>query len=176
MMMQHDMGRLMHKPIVGGAFGQGDYALATMPAIRHGLHAVRFFVVGIRSGVVLSIADDKVDAIGRARQLLEAANELGTREVGFERGQHALWAPDEMPPIDPPARKVSRRRRAIFDNSKGSCHYCSRPLALDGKWHVEHMLPRALGGADDKLNLVAACVDCNLRKGDRSALEFLAGR
>ncbi len=52
--------------------------------------------------------------------------------------------------------------------------YCDTTLSLDGKWHVEHQLPRALGGADDALNLVAACIKCNLAKADRTALEFIS--
>jgi 5-methylcytosine-specific restriction endonuclease McrA len=70
-------------------------------------------------------------------------------------------------------RSVSRRRREIFERSAGKCHYCGTPLTLVGKWHVEHQQPRALGGGDDPLNLVAACVRCNLAKSDRTALEFV---
>jgi 5-methylcytosine-specific restriction endonuclease McrA len=65
-------------------------------------------------------------------------------------------------------------RREVFERSRGCCHYCRTPLTLDGQWHVEHMLPRALGGTDDELNLVAACAPCNLAKRDRTALEFVA--
>lgn len=33
--------------------------------------------------------------------------------------------------------------------------------------------PRALGGGDDALNLVAACRRCNLAKSDRTAIELV---
>ncbi|MCB2039169.1 MAG: HNH endonuclease, partial [Ottowia sp.] len=72
-----------------------------------------------------------------------------------------------------PARYVSRRRRSIFEQSQGRCHYCGAALDLTGKWHIEHQLPRALGGTDEGLNLVAACVPCNLSKSDRTAIEFV---
>jgi 5-methylcytosine-specific restriction endonuclease McrA len=32
---------------------------------------------------------------------------------------------------------------------------------------------RLLGGGDDTLNLVAACMRCNLAKSDRTAIEFV---
>jgi 5-methylcytosine-specific restriction endonuclease McrA len=70
--------------------------------------------------------------------------------------------------------RIPKRRQAIFEKSDGRCHYCSTVLTLDGKWHVEHMMPRALNGSDEIGNLVAACVTCNLAKRDRTALEFVA--
>jgi 5-methylcytosine-specific restriction endonuclease McrA len=77
-------------------------------------------------------------------------------------------------PIRPKA--VPRRRREVFEKSGGKCFYCGTALRLDGKWHIEHQMPRALMGPDELLNLVAACVPCNLSKGDSTALEFLATR
>jgi 5-methylcytosine-specific restriction endonuclease McrA len=68
---------------------------------------------------------------------------------------------------------VPRRRAEIFERSQGKCHYCGEVLTLDGKWHVEHQFPRALGGGNGSLNLVAACVRCNLAKSDRTAIEFM---
>jgi 5-methylcytosine-specific restriction endonuclease McrA len=81
-----------------------------------------------------------------------------------------------MPPIGSAGalpKAITKRRREVFDRSRGRCHYCSATLSLDGKWHVEHMLPRALDGDDSPINLVAACVGCNLAKSDRTALEFI---
>jgi hypothetical protein len=34
-------------------------------------------------------------------------------------------------------------------------------------------MPQALGGTDAAVNLVAACVPCNLAKGARIAIEFV---
>lgn len=76
----------------------------------------------------------------------------------------------------PRTQQVSRRRREIFNKSAGHCHYCGATLTLDGKWHIEHKLPGALGGDNDPENLTAACVHCNLAKRDRTDVEFIAWR
>ncbi len=162
---------MLQRPIYGGVFGHGQYALATLPTITNGLHAVRFLVVDPRRGAVLSVADDKLTAISSARRLL-AGTAGGRAANDSEWEQTWLWS--DLP-VDrqPKSRGVSRRRREIFARSEGRCHYCRCALTLDGHWHVEHMVPRALGGEDVDGNLVAACAPCNLSKRDRTALEFV---
>lgn len=159
----------------------GRYALASTPCVMRGLHAVRFMVIEPISGAVLSLADGKAEALGAARKMIYATELLasGLADSGApDSFQCELW-PREKPiarPVVDRGRPISRRRRDIFAKSSGRCHYCASPLQLDGHWHVEHMLPRALGGADEPANLVAACVPCNLAKRDRSAIEFLIAR
>lgn len=173
------MSRLRSKPLLGGPFGtQGRFALASVPCMDRGLHSVTFAVTEPEAGRVLSVAPVKTEAIAAARSLIKATAELSAppAEQGWSQG--GLW--DDLPAEEevqqPPRypKPVSRRRRGIFDLSNGRCHYCRTTLTLDGTWHVEHMLPSALGGTDDPSNLVAACAPCNLRKRDRTAIEFIA--
>ena len=170
--------RLLHRPIFGGVFGSGRYALASMPCVSRGLHSIRYMVVEPYGGGVLSVSEDKVGALADARRVLNASCELAA--VGHEPAmpeQLAMWPADELPePSDDVLKPVSRRRREIYWKCVGKCHYCGVDLNVDGPWHVEHMMPRALGGNDDPLNLVAACVGCNLGKADRTALEFVSQR
>jgi len=59
-------------------------------------------------------------------------------------------------------------RKNIFRRDNYKCQYCgssAKPLTLD------HLVPRAKGGGESWENLVAACVDCNNKKGDRSPAE-----
>lgn len=168
--------QLLQRPIYGGVFGEdGSYALASMPCISNGLHAIRYMVVQPQAGVVLSVADDKVEALAVARQRLAAANDKRTVELPGA-AQAELWPEEPLLTAAPaaPAPQIPRRRREVFEHSEGRCHYCAVQLTLDGKWHVEHQLPRALGGGNDHINLVAACAPCNLSKSDRSAIEFVA--
>lgn len=169
--------RLLQRPIYGGVFGDGRYALASMPCVSRGLYSTRYMVVQPQAGLVLSIAEDKVEALAVARQRLQAANDKDVAPAEPLGLQGELWDDEPLlhPSASPPSTQyISRRRRAIFEASSGRCHYCGTPLDLTGKWHVEHQLPRALGGGDEVLNLVAACVRCNLAKSDSTAIEFVS--
>lgn len=165
---------MLRRPLIGGVFGQGQYELATTPLISKGLHAVKFMVIEPRAGRVLSIAETKVEALGGARRLLHSASAaLPASEPAWQ--QPTLWSDGGLSAVEPAkaARPVSRRRREVFERSGGKCFYCSTPLKLDGSFHLEHQMPRALGGTDDSMNLVAACASCNLAKADRTAIEYV---
>ena len=148
-----------------------------LPCVANGLHAVRYMVIEQAEGAVLSIADDKREALATARRLLSANDDATSPDASWQ--QASLWPDDQLPVITgngEPLRQVSRRRREIFDKCGGRCHYCHATLTLDGKWHVEHMRPRALDGTDAAINLLAACAPCNLAKRDRTAVEFVLAR
>lgn len=169
---------IRYRPIYGGIFGRsGEYVMATMACIERGLHSVRYMVLHPRSGGVLAVANDKTEALAQARRVLRAAAKLtAANDESFVQG--SLWAEQEMPdpvpgaPVKPKA--IPRRRREVFDKSDGKCFYCGKVLSLDGRWHIEHQMPRALLGPDELPNLVAACAPCNFAKRDRTALEFIS--
>lgn len=61
----------------------------------------------------------------------------------------------------------SKTRSQVRERAENACEYCrlhqdDSPLAA---LHVEHIIPRVHGGADDLDNLALACIDCNLHKG-----------
>ena len=166
--------QMLQRPLLGGAFGQGKYALATLPCVDNGLHSVRFLVLE-HTGAVLATGDDKRAVLAEARRVLQLLHAEAANDASWF--QTSLWP--ELAPgthVTATARSISRRRREVFDRSQGRCHYCKAVLALDGKWHIEHMVPRALDGDDKPANLVAACPPCNLAKRDRTALEFIFGQ
>lgn len=57
-------------------------------------------------------------------------------------------------------------RFEVFKRDKFTCQYCGKK-APDVILHLDHITPISKGGDDDILNLVTACVDCNLGKGAR---------
>ena len=67
------------------------------------------------------------------------------------------------------ARK--RFRRSILDEWP-ECAYCGRkhPTTLD------HVIPRARGGSQDRRNLIGACGACNLEKSDMPWFEWYRGQ
>lgn len=62
--------------------------------------------------------------------------------------------------------RISRDTRAdIWDRSKGVCFYCGVRLHPIKTFEVDHVLPKALGGTNERSNLVASCIACNRHKG-----------
>lgn len=64
-------------------------------------------------------------------------------------------------------------RKAALRDCGHRCVYCATPLSLDTAT-LDHVMPRAHGGAHDPGNLVAACGPCNRLKGDQLPFEFFA--
>lgn len=59
------------------------------------------------------------------------------------------------------------------ERQQGICHYCSLPLDNSGRGHIDHKTPLSRGGFNQADNIVIACGPCNLRKGRKTAEEFL---
>lgn len=52
----------------------------------------------------------------------------------------------------------------------GRCEYCQMHQSLQGAtFHIEHIVPRVLGGSTNPDNLALACPSCNLHKSDRTS-------
>lgn len=66
-----------------------------------------------------------------------------------------MW---KVPPVN---------RREVLRRDRHSCQYCgnSKHLTLD------HVIPRSRGGQHTWNNVVAACEQCNSKKGDRTPQE-----
>ena len=62
-------------------------------------------------------------------------------------------------------------RQAIHAREDGRCFYCLRPITHHRRC-LDHVVPRAQSGRNSYRNLVSCCVDCNSKKGERSAEEF----
>ncbi|NJN76132.1 MAG: HNH endonuclease [Synechococcaceae cyanobacterium RL_1_2] len=67
-----------------------------------------------------------------------------------------------------PYKDIPLTRRNILERDQHCCQYCNysgEQLTLD------HVFPRSRGGQDTWENLVAACVRCNVHKGNRTPKE-----
>jgi len=65
-------------------------------------------------------------------------------------------------------KQVMLSRKNILRRDNYKCQYCGRsdlPLTID------HVVPKSRGGQDLWENLVAACIKCNNKKGDRTLEE-----
>jgi 5-methylcytosine-specific restriction endonuclease McrA len=75
--------------------------------------------------------------------------------------------PPRRPPGNTTARGYGhawRKIRATILRPGTPCHYCGNPATS-----VDHIIPKALGGTDDRANLAPACARCNSSKRDRPA-------
>ena len=63
-------------------------------------------------------------------------------------------------------------RKAIHDRERGNCFYCLRRTPAKVRC-LDHVVPRVRFGGNSYRNLVSCCIECNMRKGDRRAPDFL---
>ncbi|HET8922628.1 MAG TPA: HNH endonuclease [Candidatus Acidoferrum sp.] len=63
-------------------------------------------------------------------------------------------------------------RQAIHAREGGVCFYCLRHTGPEMQC-LDHVIPRAQLGPNSYRNLVSCCRECNSRKGERPAADFL---
>lgn len=76
-------------------------------------------------------------------------------------------------------------RWLLFGQQDGRCFYCHEPMVLsfsarDNIWGntatLEHLKRKAEGGGDGLANFVAACKDCNGRRGKQGWTAYRLSR
>lgn len=99
---------------------------------------------------------------------------LGKAEVVAENGRALHTVSQSMPApavvrlshyVRRPYPELRVTRRGILARDAHSCQYCG---ATDVPLTLDHVLPSSRGGNNDWTNLVACCVACNNRKGNRT--------
>ncbi len=70
--------------------------------------------------------------------------------------------------ISVPYKNVILTRKNILKRDGHKCVYCGRS---DLPFTIDHVIPKSKGGADTWENLVAACLPCNNKKGNRTPEE-----
>ena len=67
------------------------------------------------------------------------------------------------------ARVPARLAAAVKAQAAGRCEYCHAPQILIGQtFHLDHIIPRSLGGKTIAGNLCLACAHCNIAKGNQT--------
>ena len=61
-------------------------------------------------------------------------------------------------------RLTNIQRLSVFDRAGGRCHLCGAKITVREKWDLDHMIPLALGGADELANLAPAHNTCHRTK------------
>jgi 5-methylcytosine-specific restriction endonuclease McrA len=65
------------------------------------------------------------------------------------------------------SRGLKLSRRNVMERDEYTCQYCGRRLE-PSKLTIDHVIPKSRGGQTVWENVVAACMRCNDRKGDRT--------
>ena len=60
---------------------------------------------------------------------------------------------------------------AQFERQRGRCFWDNHH-ALGDSYHVDHVVPLALGGSNGPENIVLACPECNLHKAAKHPMDF----
>lgn len=58
----------------------------------------------------------------------------------------------------------AKARLKVFQDHSGVCHICGGKIVVGEAWDVEHVIPFAMGGADDETNWVPAHRKCHRTK------------
>lgn len=69
-----------------------------------------------------------------------------------------------------PREVVRFSRRNVFLRDENRCQYCRKRFSPK-HLSLDHVVPRSHGGPTTWENIVAACVNCNVRKGGRTPQE-----
>ena len=67
----------------------------------------------------------------------------------------------------PSGRHVPVSRRGVLRRDAQRCAYCGASAST-----IDHVVPRSRGGLDSWENLVACCLRCNNKKGDKTPQEM----
>ncbi len=69
-----------------------------------------------------------------------------------------------------PRQRVKFNRRNLFARDGNRCQYCGKRFATS-ELSLDHVVPRSRGGGSSWINIVCACLKCNVRKGGRTPRE-----
>jgi 5-methylcytosine-specific restriction endonuclease McrA len=68
--------------------------------------------------------------------------------------------------------RTRKLREAIHCRERSLCFYCLRQVSRLRRC-LDHVVPLARGGGNSYRNLVSCCTECNARKGEMAAKDFL---
>jgi 5-methylcytosine-specific restriction endonuclease McrA len=98
---------------------------------------------------------------GKASMVLNGRGEIKTVSRTFPRP--SIIRLDRM--VKRPRPRVRLTKREILRRDDYTCQYCGGRMTY---LTIDHIVPRRLGGRHSWDNLVAACPNCNHRKGGRT--------
>jgi len=126
--------------------------------------------------LVLNAGYEPLAVVSFKRALVLVMNEKAT--IVAQDDEHPVWGsgrPWDRPSVIilrryvriPSGRNVPVSRRGVLRRDAHRCGYCGASANT-----IDHVMPRSRGGADSWENLMACCLKCNNKKGDRTPAEM----
>lgn len=117
---------------------------------------------------------NKFVVIARAKQWREAHPEEAAASAarGLQRnliGHRAQQAERRSKQRNAPGKFTKEDVEALLSLQGSKCGHCNKRLV---HYDVDHIIPLALGGSNDRRNLQILCPKCNRRKGAFHPVEF----
>lgn len=76
--------------------------------------------------------------------------------------------------LNAPGTHTSADIRELFTLQKGKCPVCK--TSINDGYHIDHVMPLARGGSNDKLNLQLLCQPCNNQKHAKHPIDFMQSK
>ena len=109
-------------------------------------------------------AEDAIKAVFRGKVSVVAEYDRTIRSPSVEMKVPSVIALREY--VAPPKR-VAFTRFNVFLRDRFTCQYCGEGPMRANDLSFDHVKPRSKGGHTSWDNIVAACLPCNLAKGNR---------
>lgn len=105
------------------------------------------------------------------KEKAEVIEEAIERKLRAERSQYPYPLVIRLVSYVPVPRffNLPLSRRSLLSRDNYMCQYCG---ATDGQLTIDHVIPRSRGGKTEWTNVVAACVPCNRKKGNKLPAEI----
>lgn len=97
----------------------------------------------------------------------EAVREHHVRSTPAQRARHAEHQAARRAATKGVVVQEHVERSVVFERDGGLCGICGDPVLTDD-WHMDHVVPLALGGEHSYANVQVSHPACNLSKGGRS--------
>ena len=150
----------------------------------------RIWWVAITSGGKRRSFSTGTDDLKEAKEILKAAETRAIARKALKKAHAELRKLDDLEMNESDGFAWARerwghmnfreRQAVVFCLFKGRCYYCGcqvriplqREPGMKNRAILEHRVPASAGGSDSLTNLVLACHECNVRKGDRNPDDF----
>lgn len=102
------------------------------------------------------------------RQLTPCVLDRAWREVNRAR---AVWINEETIQLLYNPFSYRDYRKTALKRDRHKCLWCGRHATT-----ADHIIPASMGGSDLPHNLLASCMECNTKRGNRSAFSYFIDR